>query len=148
MPVEFGSESNYAKEMRKWETNHTRFGPPGRTFTYEEFPKRLYKAEHVSGKGIAIVDAQTANDAHEERNLQSRGFHFGPDVAVQAIRDEQTEHGKLAAERNFDIAHGRLSPKAAAEVATAEGDYGAKHLPMVPETPIKKRGRPKKTIAT
>lgn len=141
MPVEHGSESNYAKEMRRWESHHTKFGPPGRAYTFQEFPKRLYKAEHVSGKGIEIVDAQTAADEQAERNLLSRGFHFGQQAAIDAIRDEQTVHGTLAAERNWEIQHGRLSEKAAAEVAAAEAEHGAKHLPMVPETPIKRRVR-------
>ena len=147
MAVEFGVESNYAKESRKWEAHHGKFGAPGRPYTFQEYPKRMSKAERVPGKGIQIVDAQTANDIHEERNLQSRGFYMGQDVAIQAIEHEQLEHGTLAAEREYEIQHGRLSEKAAAEVRAAEAEHGATHLPMIPETPIKKCGRPKKAVS-
>lgn len=141
MAVEYGTDSNYAKEMRRHEAYPTKFGPPGRPFVHHEFPKMLYRAERVSGKGIVIVDKQIAQDAHEERNLQSRGFYFGPDKAVEAIQLEQTEHGKLAAEREYAIQHGKHSEQAVSEIRAAEAEAGAVHLPNVPETPIKKRGR-------
>lgn len=140
MPVEYGVESNYAKESRKWEAYPTRFGPPGRPYQYREYPKRLYKFAHESGRGIVEVDAQDAGDADEERNLLSRGFNERERAYADA-RAEQTEHGKLAAERAWEIEHGRLSDKAAAEVRAAEADHGARHLPSVPETPIRRRGR-------
>ncbi len=146
MGVVFTQESGYAKEMRKHEAYPTAFGPGLRPFVQQEFPKMLYKAEHVSGKGIQIVDKQVAADENAERNLQSRGFYFGPDKAVEAIRKQQTEHGQLAAEREYDIRHGKHSEKAVAEVRHAEAAVGAVHLPMVPETPIKRRGRKPKAV--
>lgn len=148
MPVEFGTESNYAKEMRRWESTHTRFGPPGRPYVFQEWPKMFYRAERVPGKGIEIAESRQVNDEQEARNLQSRGFHFGPEAAVQAIQDEQREHGVLAAEREYAIQHGQLSESATAEVRAAEQMHGARHLPDVPETPIKRRGgRPKKIVS-
>lgn len=139
MAVEHGKDSNYAKEMRKHEAYPTEFGPPGRPFVYHEFPKMLYRAERMSGKGIQIVDKQVAKDEHEQRNLESRGFHFGPDKAVEAIQREQTEHGKLAAEREYGIQHGKHSENAVSEIRAAEAEAGAVHLPNVAETPIKRR---------
>jgi hypothetical protein len=134
-------DSGYAKEMVKHEAYHTQYGPPQRPYVFREFPKRLYKAEQVSGKGIQIVDAQTAEDDLQERNLLSRGFHFGQDTAIEAVQREHTEHGRLAAEREYALRHGKHSERAVSEVRAAEEAHGARHLPSVPETPIKRRTR-------
>lgn len=144
MPVEFGSESNYAKEMRRWETHHTKFGPPGRQYTFQEYPKRMYKFKRSdeTGKGIVVDEAFDANDIHEERNFLSRGFYASSQEAYDAVLKEQTEHGILAAEREYAIKHGRLSESAVKEVRAAEAEAGARHLPDVPEKP--RRGRPRK----
>lgn len=144
MGVVFAPETQYAKEMRKHEAWPTQFGPGERPYLFREFPKRLYKAERVQGKGIVITEAHTVNDDTEERNLQSRGFYFGQKAAIEAIEKEQLVHGTLAAEREWQIQHGRISDKATAEVRQAEEAHGSTHMPDVPEAPIKKRGRPKK----
>lgn len=142
--IALSQASEYAKEMRKWESTHTRFGPPGRPYEFQEYPTWMFRAEHISGKGIQIVDKQQVADLQQQRNMESRGFHVEPQEAIAAIERQQTEFGRLAAERNFEIAHGRISEKAAAEVRAHEADHGARHLPMIPETPIpahRKRGR-------
>lgn len=142
--IDLPQSTEYAKEMRKWESQPTKFGPPGRPYTFQEYPKRMYKAASVPGKGIEVTDAHTVQDADDERNLLSRGFARTIADAFREAEAQHTEHGKLAAERNWEIAHGRISEQAAEEVRAAEAEFGARHLPMVPETPIKKRGRPKK----
>ena len=86
-------------------------------------------------------DHTTVGDEDEQRNMQSRGYCLTQELALEALRDEHTEHGKLAAERNYEIAKGRISEKAAAEVRAAEEAHGAKHLPVVPETPIRPRAK-------
>lgn len=141
MGVVLPPETAYAKEMAKWEAYPSKFGPGQRPYTYREFPKRLYLAGRPTTNKIEIIDAQTARDEQEEQNLLSRGFHFGQDKAIAAIEHEQAVHGALAAERNFEIKHGRISEKAAAEVRAAEAEHPG-HLPEVPVTPIRKRGRP------
>lgn len=129
----------YAEEMRKHEAQHTQFGPPGRPYVFREFPKMLFRGrdgEHC-----------TVQDEHEQRNMQSRGFCLTQEAAIEAADREHTEHGKLAAERNWEIKHGRISEKAAAEVRQAEAEHGARHLPEVKETPIRRRGRqPKASV--
>lgn len=145
--IDIPQSTEYAKEMRKWESHHTRYGAPGRPYTFQDYPRMMYRFAYVDGKGIVKAEERQAADEQEERNLQSRGFHFGPQAAHDAIRAEQTEHGRLAAERNWEAAHGRLSERAVAEMRAHEAEHGAQHLPMVPETPIKKRGRPKKVVA-
>lgn len=126
----------YAEEMRKHEAHYTTFGPPGRPYVYQEFPKRLYKA--VSGARGVEFQGFTVQSEDEQRNMQSRGYSLSQSEAMAALEREQMEHGKLAAERNWEIAHGRISEKAAAEVRAAEAEVSG-HLPEVPATPIRKR---------
>lgn len=133
--------TEYAKEMAKWEAQDSQWGKAGRPYVFQEFPKRMYRAAHVAGKGAEVVEAHTVNTVDEERNLQSRGFYFGQAAAFEAVRQTQTEFGKLAAEREHEIQHGRLSERATNEVRAAEAAHGSTHMPMVPETPIKRRGR-------
>lgn len=144
MPVEFGLESNYAKEMRKHEAYPTQFGPGQRPYVFTEFPKMVYRAAYVKGEGFVITERRTVDDATGELNMKSRGFFAHQEDALKAAEAEQTEHATLAAEREWQIQHGRISERATAEVRRAEAEVGAVHLPDVPETPIKKRGRPAK----
>lgn len=133
----------YAEEMRKHEAVHTQFGPPGRPYVHQEFPKRLYKALRQEAPAVGIIyEGFTVHNDDEQRNMQSRGYALSQSLALEALEAEQTEHGKLAAERNFEIKHGRISERAAAEVRAAEAEYGARHLPAVPETPIRRRRGP------
>lgn len=142
--IQISQASEYAKEMRKWEAHHTKYGPRGRPYVFREYPKLLYKCEHVAGQGIQVIDKYQVNDSDQERNLNSRGFYELKKAYEQAEK-QQTEFGTLAAERNFEIARGRISAKAAAEVRAAEAEHGSRHLPEVTEKP--RRGRRKKVTA-
>lgn len=142
--INLPQSSEYAKEMCKWEAYPSKHGPGLRPYQFHEYPKRMCRAEHVVGKGITVVESHTVNDANEEANLRSRGFGAGHSESFALARAQQTEHGKLAAETDFEIAHGRISEKAAAEVRAAREDYGARHLPEVPVQPVRRRGRPAK----
>lgn len=145
MPVVHTPESNYAKEMRRHEAYHTQFGPPGRPYAYRDYPTRMYKAERLPS-GDRTFEAQTAEDEHQRRNLESRGFVVGgQQAALDALTAVELEHAKLAAEINYDVRHG-MGDRARAEVDQAQESAGAKHLPMIPEVPIKKRGRPAKAV--
>ena len=129
----------YAQEMRKHEAFPTEFGRGERPYVYREFPKRIYKA--VRGERGVTYEGFTVNDDTELQNMQSRGYFLTQELAQSALLKEHTEHGKLAAERNFEIKHGRISEKAAAEVRAHEAEFGARHMPEVPATPIKRRTR-------
>lgn len=126
----------YAEEMRKHEAHYTVFGAPGRPYVYQEFPKRLYKA--VSGAHGVTYQGFTVQTEEEQRNMQSRGYAPSQPEALAALEQEQLEHGKLAAERNWEIAHGRISERAAAEVRAAEAEHTG-HLPEVVAKPVRKR---------
>ena len=133
----------YAEEMRKHEAHHTIYGPPKRPYVFEEFPKRLYIAERVTTGGVELKGF-TVNDPREQANMESRGYCRSQEDALEALERAQLVAGELAAEREYEIRHGRISKKAAAEVRVAEAAHGARHLPEVPETPIRRKaGRPK-----
>jgi len=131
----------YAEEMRKHEAYPTEFGQGMRPYVYREFPKMLYKAVRATeGAGI-VYEGFTVQNDDEQRNMQSRGYAVSQQDALDDLNREQTEHGKLAAERNFEIKHNRISEKAAAEVRAHEQEHGATHMPVVPHTPVKRRTR-------
>ena len=170
MGIQHGQQSAYVQERRKWETQPVmidaqwiapqvidgvqRAGFMDGTFIqplpheqggrypyhYQEFPKMLYKAERADG-GPRISETLTVHSEQEESNAKSRGWCEGQEAAIAAVRDQDKEFAKLAAERNFETR--RMSEKARAEVDAYE-EVSAIHLPTIPETPIKKRGRPVK----
>lgn len=139
MPVVHTPESEYAKEMRRWEAHHTQFGSPGRPYTFQAYPTRMYKATRQSD-GSRTFEGFTANDEHERRNLESRGFVVGgQQAALDALEAIEKAHAELAAEINYEQRH-KLSEHASAEVEQARHEYGeARHMPVVPETPRPRR---------
>lgn len=135
MGVAYSKDSAYAQEARKWEATHTEYGPPGRPYEYREYPKRLYKARDAQGREFESVEV---TDAHEERNYLSRGFCAGQDKAIEALLGEQTSVAEAAANRAFH--EQRMSDRARAEAQAAD-DATPHHLPEIPETPIRPKGR-------
>lgn len=148
MAVVHTPESEYAKEMRKWEAHHTQFGPPGKPYVYQEFPTRMYKATRQPS-GDRTFEAMTAHDATERDNLASRGYVVGgQQAALDALEAIERSHAELAANREWQIQHGRIGEKAVSEVRQHEAEAGARHLPDLPVAPVKKRGRPAKIVIT
>lgn len=146
MPVEWGQESEYSKEVRKWNSTHTQFGPPGRPYVFQEYPIRMYLAGRNDKGQSDVLDAQTAESEVERRNFESRGFRAGKAAAFEALTAREFDAAQLAAERNY--VERTMSDKAQAEAASANAAAGARHLASVPETPIVRRrsvGRPKKS---
>jgi hypothetical protein len=136
MAVVHSPESNFSKEMAKWESGFTQYGEPGRPYTYQPFPTRMYKAYRAKD-GSRQFEAATANDEHEQRNLESRDFVVGgQQAALDALEGRELEIAKLAAEGAYE--ERRMSEKAQAE-ATAVRRASAVHLGEIPEAP--KRGR-------
>lgn len=134
--------SPYAAEMRKWEAHHSKFGDPDRPYVMREFPKMLYKG--VQGEPM---ETHVVNDEAEQRKYEAKGYATTQERALDLLERDQRESGTAAAERNFEIEKGRISERAAAEVRAAEAEHGAKHLPEVKETPIKRVRRTKAQIA-
>jgi|SRR6266853_6755698 len=134
-------DSDYAKERRKWEADHTQFGPGGRPFVFREYPLMLYRAKRrPEGGKDPILENFTVEDEQQERNMLSRGWVRGPDNAVKALEASEQGLAQAAAERAY--ADQRMSEKAKAE-ATAVDDTTVQHLGEIPRTPIHKKGWPK-----
>ena len=92
----------------------------------------LSKASHPKMGGPPEFEDRIAADAHEERNLLSRGFVRGHDKAIEALQATDLNYAQLAAEREAEKR--RLSARAVAEVERFE-DQSVDHQPTVPEQP-------------
>lgn len=153
MSVLYPRESEYAKERIKFEAQHTEFGPGLKPYVFRPLPMMMHKAgrpvdvhgEPKMGRHV-IVDQQVAESDVRVDQLWHEGFRATPLEALEAFEAQQTEFAELAAERTYDVRK-KLSPKAGAEVRAAE-DAHSGHMPVMPETPIKRRGRPKKAAET
>lgn len=135
--------SKYAEEMRKWEAHYSQFGPPGRPYEFHAYPTRMYKASRPPKGGPAVFEGADASTDQERESLERIGFVWGGQAAaLQALEQREFEIAELAANR----AHSdrKMSEKAQIE-ADAADRATIQHLPAVPETPIKRRGRPKKS---
>lgn len=102
----------------------------------------FYKVRRSDTNGSFIVDHyHEAQDEADARNLLSRGYVQGRAAAEAAVVEQEQRDAVAAAERNFSDR--RMSDAAKAEADEADRAT-AKHLPAVPVTPIRKRGRPVK----
>lgn len=134
--------SKYAEEMRKWEAHHSQFGPPGRPYEYHAYPTRMYKASRPAAGGPPTFEGVDAHNDAERDSLERIGFvHGGQAEALAALERREFEIAELAANRAYTDR--TMSEKARAE-ADAADSRTIHHLPAIPETPVKRRGRPKK----
>lgn len=137
MAILHSPDSEYSKEARRWEGQHTVHGQPGRPYQYYEYPTRMYKAGRKPDGKIAILEAETAQNEHEREALERRGFTYGGQgKAIEAWDAQEATFAQLAAEGNFT--ERRMSEKAQAEATAAKQAAGARHLPEIPATPIRK----------
>ena len=152
MGVFHSPDSAHSKELAKWEQQPTGSVPnplgwadggryPRR---YEVYPKMVYKAGRPTEGNVCIVDDRIVTSEAEERLAQGQGYYDGQEAAIQAIHDQDQALARAAAERAYRDQ--RMSPDAQAE-ALAWDQSTSTHLGEIPETPIKKRGRPAKVIA-
>lgn len=132
--IAISPSSGYAKEMRKYEAHHSKYGPGERPYKFHEFPKMLYKG--VQGGTCEHV---TVGNDDEQRTYEAKGYAATQERALELLERDVRDAGTASAERNFEIEKGRISPRAAAEVRAAEAEHGAKHLPEVAEKPRRKR---------
>ena len=133
--ISLPQSTEYAKEMARWEAYPSQWGAAGRPHVHREFPKMLYKATQGEGCNITVI----VNNEDEQRREEAKGFAASQERALELLSRDHRDAGTLAAERNFEIAKGRISEKAAAEVRAAEAEHGATHLPEVPIKPVRKR---------
>lgn len=157
MAMQYQQDGEYATIRRQWEALPSVLGDGERPYVpHRQFPMMLHLAGTFTGGGLGIIQTQIVgrvisdpktgvpmeghNDVAAYEAAIERGFRETPLEAIEFYNEQQLEYAKLAAERAYEVRH-KLSPKAAAEIAAAEEDAGAVHLPTIPETPIKRRGR-------
>lgn len=146
MSVLHAPDTPYAKERVKYEAQGTEMGPGLRPYVYREFPMMMHKAGKPEG-GLGahtITESQVVESEVQADQLFHAGFRRTPLEALHYLEDQQLEFAKLDAELNYEQRR-KLSERASANVDAARaahvGDV-SHHLPAVPVTPIKKRGRP------
>lgn len=135
-------ESTYSKMRVEFEAQNSEYGTAKRPYVYREYPTMMYLAGIPAGAVGAprIIESQIAEDADAANGFASRGFRMKPQEALDAYAAQKLEEAKLAAEIEFDIAKNRVSEHAAAEIRAAQAEIDG-HMPMVPETPIRRRIR-------
>lgn len=148
-------QSPMGQELARWEVrreNATNLVPiaHGRPagagpypFVHQEYPKMLYRAGRPDSGNVKIVDSLTVYSEREEQTAIDDGFRQGQDKALEAFKARDVEFAKLAAERHFH--ERRMSEQAQAEAHAIDSET-VQHVPEIPATPIKKRGRPAKKL--
>lgn len=137
--VIYPPNSAYAKEAIKWEAHPTMMGAGLKPYVKRDYPMWMYQAEQVPEGGIVLRDEkiQVTQEAERVRKEQA-GWRETPLEALDAVKAQNLEFAKLAAEGAFH--ERRMSPQAQAEAASARADED-NHLPSVPETPHGFRGQ-------
>ena len=140
MSIVIAPETEYAKELRKWEAFPTAAGAPGKPWVFKEYPQAMYK---VTERNPVELEFQVADDETQKRNLESRGFVTGgPAKAVEAYDAAQKSFAEQAANRAY--MERRMSPEAQAEAQAYEASVDG-HVAEIPEMPIRRKpGRPAK----
>lgn len=141
MPVLWSPESNHAKELSKWEQRPTQLvsaemiaASGGKLFTYQEYPKALYRAKRATG-GPTIDGYIEAQSAADEARLLGQGWSVTQEAAIEHIHAADRDIAQAAAERAF--ADRKMTALAQIEAQRAD-DATPAHVPEVPRTPIKR----------
>lgn len=151
MAIQRAQEDAWTQEMAKWEARDVMVGG---TFVQaipveqggrkdaprKEYPKMLYRGESAMG-GPRIGGYKIVQDEGQEHIARGQGWSVTQEAALEAVGAQELEFARLAANR----AHNEtwMSDKARAE-ARAVDESTMQHLPVIPTTPIRKRGRPVK----
>lgn len=139
--ISISPQSDYAKEVVKWEAHHTQYGPPGRPYVYAEYPAMMYRATRDHATGKVSYESQTVGDTTERERAERVGFVFGGQgKAFEKLEAQEFEIAELAANRAFNDR--KLSPEAQAEAERIDQSTG-RHLAEIPAERIApRRGRP------
>ena len=155
MPVIINPESEYAKELAKWESHPTRACPePGRPYRFAEYPRMLYKAALWPRSGKPAVTApevspfgwlnadqyqqalaeaerfgsscqRIVGDESEWLVAKGQGWCESPKVALEQFEREQQAIAAEAANAAFHAQ--RMTENARREFAAAE-DATSEHV--------------------
>lgn len=133
MSVLISPDSSHAIEMAKW----------NKPYTHQEYPALMYLAGRDGAGGFTWTHEE-AHSQDEVSNLQSRGFGKGQQQAVEFLEVRELDLAKAAANRAGQ--ERTMSPAAQAEAAAVDASTDA-HVGVIPETPVRRRGRPRKKTA-
>ena len=155
MGIQRSREDSWTKEMAKWEQNPVLVGD---TFIQPipfadggrggaprlEYPKMLYRADSFDG-GPRISETKIVEHDGAERLAAGAGWRASQEDAIKDVHARHQEFARLAAER----AHTErwMSPKAQAEAAAVD-ESTMQHVPVIPETPIRRKPGPKPNVQT
>ena len=141
--IQIGTGTAYAKELTKWEAQHTQYGPPGRPYEYREYPAMMYKPTRARDSGTVTYEHQVVETEHERSVLEALGFVAGgKGKALEALERREFEIAELAAAR---AAEDRLMGARALSEADAKDSATIQHLAEIPAEPIRRGpGRPRK----
>ncbi len=135
----------YAREMAKWEMGYSPYGPPGRPreeVGYQQWPALFYKCKRRETNGDFVVEHYTEADGPTQADLlYAQGYRLGRAAAEAHVAELEQVIAVAAAERAAQDRH--MSVKARAEAQRVD-DSTSEHVGVIPETPIKRRGRPVK----
>ena len=141
------------KEMWKWDHNVGETNPHDPTIRgmrpigFQSYPSAMYKPMRDE-KGVLCFELEEARDENHRSQLEDQGYVYGgKGEALKVMEARETELAKLAANRAHQ--ERTMSEKARAEAARVD-DSTDQHVPVIPETPIKKRRgrRPKAVVET
>jgi hypothetical protein len=163
MGVIITEESALGQEMAKWEQFHTKYGPPGNPYRYQEYPRMLYKAQkRPDGKVLCMdsaphryaflddatymraVDAaevftrqcqRIVNSDSERADAEREGWCVTAQAALEYHEKLEQAIGDAAAHRAYED---RLMSDRAKAEAKAADDATHEHVPEVPRTPIRR----------
>jgi hypothetical protein len=160
MPIVYTQESEYAKELAKWEQWPTLLAPtPGRPYQPRPFPQMLYKAVRLpNGQPGCFLPMTSVHDEQAEafakrcqltvenesqaREAYKDGWRATVADALEAYEQQQQAIGDAAAE--VAAAAQRMSARAQDELRAADAAT-ADHVTDI--QPRKKpRGRPRKDL--
>ncbi len=138
MPVVISAESEYGKELAKW----------NKPYRFEPFPQMLYKAKKRDDGVVVVGDGENEILAREcylivqSEGERQRAFEAGwrekPDEALALFEAKERHIADTAAHRAYEDRN--MSEPAQAEAVAADAAT-IEHVPEVPEAP-RRRGRP------
>ncbi len=140
MSVIYTSESEFGKEMRKWEPTPEQLAE--RMVHPAPYPAMLYKGKRSEGGPITYETMIVASPDERDR-MASRGWCTHPDEAIEAYKQQDLAVAKAAAHRAYEDRG--LSEAAQREVRAYEATTD-EHVPEIPRTPIKRRHRAVKKV--
>lgn len=161
--IEWSDQSNFAKEMRKWDTPKSQGGY--KCDGFEPYPKMLYRAQlHTLSNTMRVMtdrdilspdntvvilskesfDASCqmiVHDEHEHEKAKANGWRDTPQAARDYQDGAETEKAVAAAVRAHEDRN--MSDRAKAEIKVVEEHSGTEHVAEMPEKPRRRGGWPK-----